>query len=280
MTNNPRLPLNFRYNRKQAVAILQTLQNAGLQEKNDWPQYKTRITEIVHKALAIANAPPLPYANQVAKQLDRLKKRLDDAAKCYSALTLEIQRRIDESVPSATLIHPLLMASLLPEERPIAERLLEPDMFLLALNIVSSATSLAAEPLRNAGKPAVVSQDLLSLLPLNVVETVKNHAAFPRKDRLYQATGAPKDYAIRYAVQALRLLYEEATGKRPTVYPTEHRGKGVPKKEKEKNVRYAGEFCEFAVAALTPVRLAPPTVLASRIHAATSEVRDALKRRK
>jgi hypothetical protein len=259
----------FSYTKDQTNVLYQALKNTGLKRDAEWPRYLDAITHYVraarHKADNEAKS-PLPYASKAAQRLDGLIKALAITLQEYERLGSVLQLTVDHCLSTAILLDPLLMHSLPNLERPVAERLLSSGRFPLALKVVLQAAKLAAEPVHYAGKPVAVSKDILRMLPPDVAEIVAKSTSQRRSDGLFQVTGAPKNYAIRYAVRALWAIYEDATDKPPKMYPTAHVKEG-----------HDGGFYKFATASLSPAHLVEKKVLSSNILTAYNEFRLWLK---
>jgi hypothetical protein len=262
----------FSYTKDQTNALKQALKNAGLKRDADWPRYLNAITQSMRVARHKATPPSrkedvLIYASKAARLLNRLIKALDATLQEYEGLGSALHSSLDYQLPMAFMRDPLLMASLPASERPVAECLLSSGRFPIALKAVREATAMAAEPLRHAGKPIAVPKDVLDMLPPKFAELVEKNASRRRHDGLFQVTGAPKNHAIRDAVRSLWVIYDDATGKPPTMYSTAHGNDG-----------YAGEFYKFAAAALGPTHLVDNKVLGSNILSAYNEFRRWLKK--
>jgi hypothetical protein len=262
----------FSYTKDQTNALKQALKNAGLKRDADWPRYLSAITQSMRVARHKATPPKrkedvLIYASKAARLLNRLIKALDATLQEYEGLGSALHSSVDHQLPMAFMRDPLLMASLPASERPVAECLLSSGRFPFALKAVREAAAMAAEPLRHAGKPIAVPKDVLDMLPPKVAELVEKNASQRRHDGLFQVTGAPKNHAIRDAVRSLWVIYDDATGKLPTMYSTAHGNDG-----------YAGEFYKFAAAALGPTHLVDNKVLGSNVLFAYNEFRRWLKK--
>lgn len=259
----------FRHTKDETRTLYQVLKEEGLKRDASWPRYRDAITASVRAARHMAGRPKkdaLPYASQAAMRLDGLVKALDRTVRQYQDLGPVLESALNHHLAAATLLDPLLMDSLLATERLVAKRLLLSGRLPLMLKTVQKAAVLAAAPLRNAGKPAAVSRDVLGMLSPDVAKIMSRNTARRRPNGLFQVTGAPKDHAFRYAVRCLWAIYDEATGKPPKMYSTAHVKGG-----------FAGGFYKFAAAALGPARLVDKKVLGSNILTAYKEFRLLLK---
>jgi hypothetical protein len=262
----------FSYTADQAAAIFRALDPEALLSNAERDRYLIRITVIVRAAVSQAAADPLPYANPAGRQLKKLVKALDAVVKAYETVPVELRQRVFAQVDVAMMLKPLLMESLLPEDRGAAERLLKSDRFQLMVDIVRGAADLAAEPLCQAGKPITVSDDALAQLPPDVADIIRDKTAAARHaDPVLPATGAPKNHAVRWAVRSLGVLYMEVTNDITKAQSCVYSEDG-----------FDGGFYWFAKAALAPVmrqlNLRGDKALGAAIVQANHEFRETLDR--
>lgn len=227
------------FTKSQKQAIYQTLNDVHtdvtLEVPADWPKYLDAIEGIaqraVYKAEADAREKPL-YATKAHERLAKLHAALSTVIRYYADLGDELQRSLD----SFLLLDPLLSASLPASARPTAELVLSSGRLPLALESLAEATNQCA----------------ISL----------NHQPF------FPKTGAPRKYpAFNRAVEELMLIFQQATGQRPTMYSSEYTG-------------YDGNFYPFAAAVLGPLRLVPGEQLGSNMLSAYNVVTAVLYGRK
>jgi hypothetical protein len=186
---------------------------------------------------------------------------MSSAAKIYETLSLEMQGFVESYL---SLVHeedPLLRDSLLPSERPVLRKLSSATRLSLLLRSVAGAAALVAKSLGAGGKVVPLSSPLPARLPASVREAItravrSKHRPF---DGRFPHTGAPREEAVRWAVPRLGGLYQEVTGKQPTVYPNSHDGALDG---------YGGKFYPFVEAALKPLRLVPGGSLSNAIYVA------------
>jgi hypothetical protein len=260
----------FSYTHDQASTLHHILRQKGLSEAG-WPSQLQAITQAMKMAMDLTARRPL-YASQAAAKLDDLVKALHQPLQAYGALESEpdVQSALDEHLAAASMLQPLLMASFSHTERSVVERLLSGGRFAWALKLVQLAAALAAEPLL-AGQPTAIPKATLKMLPPDVAKIVMAQNGARRKSiRGFPVTGAPKDQAFRFAVPSLMVIYQGATGKRPTMSVSQHEKKEYASAFEERG--YSGGFYQFAAAALGPVRLVPKgQSLGAKIHMAYKE---------
>ncbi|MCS6305993.1 MAG: hypothetical protein H8K07_20360 [Nitrospira sp.] len=230
--------VSFNFTQKQRQAIRRSLNDVGLEDAIKWPIYLDSIERVVqralHKSRRDAEEPKL-YAQKAHKRLADLYEALNTTIQHYESLGGELQQNLD----SFLLLDPLLNASFPASARSTAELVLSSGRLPHALRSLAEATNQCAVSL--------------------------NH-----QNDLFPKTGAPKKYvAFHKAVEALMLIFREATGQTPTVYSNEH-----------SDARYKGTFYPFAVAVLGPARLVPDKQLGSNLLTAYKKFTAFLYKRK
>ena len=235
MHMNPSGFVSFKYTPDQASKIRENLVLAGFARKAEWPALLKTITAIAGNAKAIQlrdTLAPTLYAGVVAKQRDQIIDSLCKALKGYAALPPEMQFRLLPNDADVECIAPLLIRSLRESERPALKKLLTPTRFRLLLGAIIQ------------------------------------HTTAPRLLHDVPKTGAPKDRAVRYAVRELWYVFEQATGKEPTAYPSSYGKNGAG---------FAGAFYDFVTTTLGPTKIASPKTLGSKINAAYAEWRKSVR---
>lgn len=268
--HTPRRTQLFSYSRNQVAAIRESLERVSLPSDTDWPLVLHAITEIARSAQAKAEMDKPLYAGEASKQIRLLYKAMALAAESNDMLSVDMQQLMATELDCALEEPSLLRDSLLRAERLVLRKLLYGKRLSLLLTTIMRAAERVAVQLESAGKVVPLSSPLPARLHASVRDAVNRAARQKRRPfgGRFPHTGSPKEEAVCRAVPQLWSIYEEVTGKRPTIYPNSY---------DEAIDGYGGQFYAFAKAALGPLRLVPARSLPSAIFQGYQKHRRAIR---
>ena len=222
-----RASLQFRYTVAQSAKLRQAFHGAGMLHSADWPKTLNVITDCARVALAkqalaeprrTAKNPQFrPYAGEAMRQLTCVAHESEALLKACKGLHPSIE----------VLLHSCL-------ENQYVEPGLEAEL----------------RPLLRLGPTR-----LHLLLGALYESAVRAAVSLPSMPHLFQRTGAPKQEAVHWFVLALCNIYQEATGKLPSMGYNPYRS------------RAAGHFYNVAAAGLVPLALIPESSVGNFVRA-------------